>query len=210
MNTTAFPTRSRARARWLGAALVLVLAPLAIAAERAPSRSRGFVDGSAFSTLAGEGSEVVEINLQAPLLRALAHDDAEPQGLADFARKLESVSAYVVQLEHDAARLEKALSLVREMETKLEREGWQRLATVREKSERVSVYLHSDERGVDGLVVLVVDTGESEVVFANIAGTIDLASLGKLGETLSVPGLGALGAVAGESDPEKKAPPVEK
>jgi len=64
---------------------------------------------------------------------------------------------------------------------------------VREKEARINVYIRNDDEVIDGLVVLVVDPEESRVVFANIAGRIDLADLGKLSDTLDVPGLDALG-----------------
>jgi hypothetical protein len=44
---------------------------------------------------------------------------------------------------------------------------------------------------VDGLVVLVFDKDEGEVVFANLVGTIDLAKIGDLDGTLDIPGLDA-------------------
>ncbi len=193
MRTVSFPSMHHPLARALAAALALAVTPLAVAADRAPSRSRGFVDGSAFAALAGEDSEVVEINIQAPLLKALARADAGDEGLGSFVRKLESVSAYIVALEGDPRRTERATRMVREMEAKLERDGWQRLAVVREKAARVNVYIRNNDEVIDGLVVLVVDPEESRVVFANIAGTLDLADLGKLQDTLDLPGLDALG-----------------
>jgi len=123
MNPSPFSAMNRRLARGLAAALAVAIAPYALAAERAPSRHRGLVDGSAFAALAGEDSEVVEISIQAPLLRALSRVDAEDEGLGGFFRKLESVSAYVVGLDHDPRRTERATRMVREMEAKLEREG---------------------------------------------------------------------------------------
>jgi hypothetical protein len=42
---------------------------------------------------------------------------------------------------------------------------------------------------IQGLVVLIMDHGDGTMVFANIAGRVDLASLAEVGEAFGVPGL---------------------
>ena len=42
---------------------------------------------------------------------------------------------------------------------------------------------------VVGLVVLIFDSKDKELVFANLAGEIDVTKLGEIGERLNVPGL---------------------
>lgn len=169
-----------------------LLAPPASGAEREVPRSAGFVDGSAFASLAGPDSDVVEVHLEPPLLRALARIDTGDEGFGQLVRNLRSINAYIVGLDKDAARTERATRMVHEMEGKLDRQGWQRLAVVREKETRLNVYIRTSEETIDGLVVLAVDPGESRAVFVNIAGTIDLARLGELSGTLEVPGLDGL------------------
>ena len=192
MTHRASPSGAPRLATRIVALLALAAAHPALGAEPAAPKPAGFVDGSAFSSLAGDDADLVEIHLGAPLLRALAHLDGEDQGLGEAVRQLTSISAYIVGLKRDAARTEKATQMVREMEAKLERQAWQRLAVVREKETRVNVDVRSTDDKIDGLVVLVVDPDESQVVFANIAGTIDLARLGQLGQTFKVPGLEGL------------------
>lgn len=178
------------------AALVLLtitcLAGSASAAEHDTSKSAGYIDGSAFAALAGEDSDIVEIHLEAPLLKALARIDTEDEGFGQLVRNLRGINAYIVGLDNDSARTERATRMVHDMEGKLDRQGWQRLAVVREKETRLNVYVRSSEETIDGLVVLAVDPKESRVVFVNIAGSIDLARLGELSGTFDVPGLDGL------------------
>ena len=47
----------------------------------------------------------------------------------------------------------------------------------------------SDEDTIRGLVVMVVSPDDGEVIFTNIAGTIDLRQLARLGEAFDLPGL---------------------
>ena len=49
-----------------------------------------------------------------------------------------------------------------------------------------------EELSSNGVTILVTDRGEGEVVFVNLAGTIDLARIGELGDSLDVPGLDEL------------------
>lgn len=158
----------------------------------------GFVDGSEFAKLAGEDSELVEVNIGPSLLKAIARgadDDPEARSVLSG---LVGVNAYIVGLDHDASREGRAAQMVKDIARRLETSGWERLVRVREKSESVNVFVRSNEGTIDGLVVLTFDRDGSEVVFANLVGTIDLARLGDLKGTLDVPGLDAV------DGPEKK------
>jgi hypothetical protein len=42
---------------------------------------------------------------------------------------------------------------------------------------------------VDGLVALIFSSDDKELVFANLAGEIDVSQLGEIGKRLNVPGL---------------------
>ena len=167
---------------------MLVTAPAA-AADPEIERLDGFVDGSAFCDLAGEDDEVVEVHLGPSILSALARGAGEDPDIAPVLEGLRSITACVVSLRGDPARAEKAGRLVRETEVRLERDGWERLARVRDAGERVDVFVRNDERIVRGVTVLVMGRGDGEVVFVNLAGTVDLARIGEIGDTLHVPGL---------------------
>jgi hypothetical protein len=167
--------------------------PPARAAERDLAGLRGYVDGSAFGKLAGEDSDLVEIHLGPTLLGAIARGAKDDPEAAALLGGLRSVSAYIVGLEGNPARAEEATKLLRDMEERLRRDGWEDLARVREKGDRVNVLVLGGDGNVEGLVVLALDKDEGEVVFANLAGKLDLAKLDRLGDTLDVPGLDELG-----------------
>jgi hypothetical protein len=198
-------------------ALGMVWASLAFAAPAFAGRDAemrrhpGFVDGSLFVELAGEDSELVEVSLGPALLRAISRGAADDPEARSVLSGLLGVNAYIVGLENDAARETRAAKLVKDVARHLESSGWERLVRVREKRESVNVYVRNNEETIDGLVVLVFDEEGSEVVFANLVGTIDLARLGEIKGTLDVPGLDALddaetetGAGTGTPAPPKK------
>lgn len=164
---------------------------LALAQDAEVRKHPAFVDGSAFLELAGEEGELVEVTLGPALLNAIAagakeHRDADLSVLAG----LKGIYAYVVGLEDDPVRIEKARKLAVDLEARLVRDKWERIVRVREKGERVNVFTKPGASGpgnVDGLVVLLF-SGD-EVVFCNLVGTIDLAKLGAISEAVDVPGL---------------------
>lgn len=186
-------------------AVVIALASVVTAGLATPAlaakdpdvrRHPGFVDGSEFARLAGEDSELVEVNIGPSLLGTIARGaDDDPEARSVLSGLLH-VSAYVVGLDHDADREGRAAKLVKEIVESLDRSGWEHLVKVREKGESANVYIRSNGKTIDGLVVVVFDRDDSEVVFANLVGSIDLARLGELDGTLDVPGLDAIGGGA--------------
>lgn len=192
------------------AALILVVAA-GSASAAAPDLKRlpGYIDGSAFAEIADESAEVVEVNLSGALLRALGNSK-DPQKDADsIFRQLQSIQAYIVTVGTDPVRIERADALVRDIEAKLRSREWERMARVREKEERIGVFVHYNEAKVDGLTIVMSDKSEGEVVFVNIVGDIDLARLGEVGEQLDLPGLDAVpvkeGAPKAPSAPKRPA-----
>ena len=175
-------------------AFVLAAAGSAAVAQDAEVRRHpAFVDGSAFVELAGEEGELVEVSIGPALLNAIAAGDGS-KGSNELAALsgLKGIYAYVVGLEDDPVRTEKARRLAADIEAKLVREQWERIVRVRDKGERVNVFTKPGPAGtrqVSGLVVMVFDADGSEVVFCNLVGTIDLAKLGAISDAMDVPGL---------------------
>jgi hypothetical protein len=199
---------NRTMALLLPIAIGLAAPCRAAAADPDVSRLPGFVDGAAFCDLAGEDSEVVEVHLGPSLLSALAKGAADSKEGAALLSGLRSISACVVDLEGDKDRTAKASKLVADAEARLERQGWERLARVREKGERVNVFVLNDNDVIRGLTILIIDRDEGQTVFVNLAGTIDLAKIGEIGDTLDVPGLDVLkegGKTSDEPGKPKKA-----
>lgn len=165
------------------------------AAERNTPSSKGFVDGSAFRDLAGDDSEIVEVNLGGSLLQALAGEKKGDSDLGSVLTGLRSIQAYIVGLGDQQEKIDRALRLASDVESKLRRQGWESLVTVREKQSKVNVMTLSEGDTVEGLVVVAVDPAEGRAVFVNIAGSINLARLGELATVIDVPGLDAAGGL---------------
>jgi len=153
----------------------------AFAAER--DKLPGYVDGSRFLDLAGEHTTTVEVNFHGALLKAILGIDPD---LKKLAGGLESIQAVILTFEEKGPAT-KALELMRQTEERLVDSKWEALTRIKEGSSRITVLVLADEEEISGLVVLVADEGE--IVFANIAGTIDLAALARLGEQFDIPGL---------------------
>lgn len=175
--------------------LLLASAPPLAAAEK--GARAGFVDGSFMIDLAGDDAVSVEVSLEGALLRAILKIDPE---LGRVAAGLESIHAVILEGAslggETRARIGERMLAV---ERQLAREGWQRIALVREAGEEVRVLmLGDDEGGVRGLVAMV--SGEEEIVFTNLSGRIDLAAIGRLAEELDLPALDAVGKGADQED----------
>ncbi len=176
------------------AALVCAVAAVALLPAEAQDLSkrarRGFVDGSAFASLGGEGAGTVEVALDGMLLQTLMNVDPE---LKKLAGGLESIRAVILDLSeegNDSLKV-KARDLVLRTEKQLLGQGWSRIAKIRDDGSDISVLVLSGETTIGGLVVLGAGD-DGEVIFANIAGEIDLAAISKLGETFEIPGLDQL------------------
>jgi hypothetical protein len=164
---------------------------LAVAGESATTPSSpGYVEGSRFLDLASPDDSTVEVALQGALLKALVGFDPE---LAEQVGGLESIHAVVLELA-GTERLRQARDTMRKTESDLLERGWQRLARVKDGTANVGVFVLSDAEVVKGLVVLVLDEEEGALVFANVAGIVDLAALAALGQELEIPGLDQLPA----------------
>jgi hypothetical protein len=81
------------------------------------------------------------------------------------------------------------LALVKKTDQKLASSGWQRVTRITDATSTVTVLTHTVGGRIDGLVALIFDSEDKELVFANLAGEIDITRLGEIGERLNVPGL---------------------
>jgi hypothetical protein len=107
--------------------------------------------------------------------------------VAGIACGLEWIGAVVIELGDRADNEFRGQELIEKTEKKLLGKGWERLARVQEGGEDLKVLMLPSGRSVLGLVVLIVE--EDEIVFANVAGNIDMAQLRKLGDQMDIPGL---------------------
>ena len=151
----------------------------------------GFVDGTQLIDIVGDDAVVVEVSLGRSLLKMMTGSDPD---LKQQLGGLESIYALIVDLS-DAQIAGRAREEVRAIERRLVDDGWERIARIKEPDAeiKVLVLLH-DEELIEGLVVMVfsVEDDEPVLVFANIAGLIDMEALEDLGEEFDLPGLDEL------------------
>lgn len=196
--------RTRYRTSLLALALLVAVLPLAVGAAFAePAAPAGeppigaslsdFFDPKFIADVADPDGELVEVNLPGTLLQGLAKGlAAEEPGAAKALSGLSGVTALVVTVKPD--RVEDAHRRVRALSEELVAKGWSPLARVRDKTSTVTVLSgkQAADGRIDGLVVLVFDREERELVVCHLAGTFDLAQLGSISESLDLPGLDAL------------------
>lgn len=163
-------------------------AGLTSASASEPNKHRGYVDGSAFADLADEDDKLIEVTIRGPLLKIASKAiSSEDEDLGEFLDQIVSINAVIVETDKDADHIAR---LIGEMTERLEDRNWERLARIREDDTNVAVYVLYDDEVIDGITVFVSEG--DEIVFANIAGRIDLALIGNLGSKLHIPGLEAL------------------
>ncbi len=180
------PIRSLVCTTLLASSLAL---PLSLRAEDA---SPGHFDFGKFS--AAEGAQLVEVNLRSTLIGLAARltEKAEPE-VSDLLRSLKSVRVNVVGMD-DKNRAELG-DRIAKARAELDSKGWEQVVRVEEKKESVGVYLkHRGEEAIEGLVVMVV-SGNKEVVFVNIVGDLRPEKLALIGERLGIEPLRKAGEV---------------
>lgn len=172
------------------ALMTLCLAgPAALAARAAPPAppsGSGIVDGSEFHDLLDDTQDIVEVDLDSAVLQAMAKKN-DDQG--ELLAKLKSIHAVIGTVKGPASD---ALALVRKTDQKLTGSGWKRITRISAESSTVSVLTHTAGDKIDGLVALIFDRDDKELVFASLAGDIDLSKLEDIGDQLNLPGLGQI------------------
>lgn len=159
-----------------------------LAKERNFKNHPGYVDGSAFAKLAEDAETLIEVSINGVLLRTIANSlGQENEELGDLLSGIVSISAVVME---DGSRQDDAIDLAAEIAEDLENDGWERIARVRDGDDNVTimVLVSEDDDTIAGITVMVSEKG-GHVVFANIAGSIDLGAIAKLSGGLNIPGL---------------------
>ena len=174
----------------LGLVCLLLGSPALAESKKAPP-GPGFVDGAKLIDIVGDDAVMVEVSLPRAMLKMVAGSSS---GLDNQFGGLESIYALIVDLS-DADAAGRARAEVREIERRLIDDGWARIARIKETDAEIKVLvLMHDEEMIEGLVVMIfsVEDNEPVLVFANIAGVIDMKALEDLGEELDLPGLDEL------------------
>lgn len=128
------------------------------------------------------------IQLMMPFLEAGGPEDNEA---AKMLEGLDSVRALIFSVKPN--QREALARKTDEFIEELEHRKWEAIATIVEGDSRINVLIKVQETRVEGVTVVVFDRRSGEMVFANIAGTVDLAHLGDLARRFKIEGLEGLG-----------------
>lgn len=172
-----------------GAALLAIATP-ALADRGDPwERIRdhaAYVEEPGLLDFADDQTEIIEVTLRGPLLRAGARilEREEPE-IAQLVLGLEAVNAVVLN-DWDGSPRE-ARRRMRDIAEDLGRH-WERLVRIRKSDEFVLVYVHLDRYDeIDGLLVMMHEN--DTLVFTNLIGDIDLEHVAELTAHMDIPGL---------------------
>jgi len=165
---------------------MLLAVGLALAPSAAAQRGPGYVGSQSFIDIAGDDGVTVQVSVGKSLIGLITGSDPE---LGKLLGGLESVEMVILDLNRRGVA-DRARAALRETESHLLERRWERLVLVREDETDLRVLVLNDEKNIQGLVVMIIDTDEGQMVFANIAGNLDLSSLEEIGDTFGVPHLG--------------------
>lgn len=145
----------------------------------------GFADFGNLREFENDGA-VTEVILRHRLISMVAamtkkHD---PQ-LASMLEQLRLI--YVHTLKVDENNEKQLHETMKNLNQKLQDDGWEVIVRVREEKEENNIYILPKGEMIEGLCILSIE-GE-EVTFLNIVGTIDLNMLAQLGEKFDLPTL---------------------
>ena len=131
---------------------------------------------------------VTEVILDEDLLSILAQisTDEDPNVMAILdGLKLVKANVFEVSEETEGDLKSKISSI----DSKLSGTDWKRIVKTRSEDELANVYIkHNNNKQIIGLVVTSMESS-GEAAFVNIVGTIDLATIGKLGKQFNIPHL---------------------
>jgi hypothetical protein len=167
--------------------LLIVLFTFTLIAQTDVAKEPGYVD---FGNLAEFESTtgVTEVILDEDLLSILAQisTDEDPNVMAILdGLKLVKANVFEVSEENESG-LE---SKINSIDSRLSGTDWKRIVKTRSEDELANVYIkQNNNKQIIGLVVTSLEKS-GEAAFVNIVGTIDLATIGKLGKQFNIPHL---------------------
>ena len=195
------------------AVAVLVPTPFVHAAEyKSAAEHPGFLSFEQFGLTGEDDNLKVEVNLQDAVLAFFteALRPSEPE-LAEALSKILSIRFQLFELtEEQEAR---AGNQARTLANQLEARGWQRVVRIQENDTQSYLHLKMDGNSILGLAVVFLkqgdDPGSTNFGLINLAGEVDPAQLGRIGQRFNIDvleqaeeNLGGAKAQPSEAQPE--------
>ena len=184
-------------------AVLFVLTLITVGAQTGDVKKEpGYVDFgdlTQFETSTG----VTEVILDEDLLSTLAQISSEedPNVMA-ILNGIKLVKANVFEV--DDKNKEPIIAKISKIDNDLMKKDWKRIVKTRSEEELANVYIkQNSNKQIIGLAVTTMEK-DGEAAFVNIVGTIDLATIGKLGKEFNIPHLeGSVNHHNGEKDETK-------
>lgn len=171
---------------------LILLCGLATAAVADVRRMPGYVEINRLPEVEEAGTSV-EVFLRKPLLKMVSM--AVRQEDREFAELLDRLHLIQARIFEDLGSTD-LRSVVQSITDDLD-DGWERVVRIREKDERIDLYLRPDGDDIAGLYVAIQEDQGNEIVLVNIVGDIDPAELGRIGAKFNIEPLENLGLGAG-------------
>ena len=167
--------------------LLLLFCSSLIAQNTEATKEPGYVNFGSFTEFENS-TGVTEVILDEDLLSVLAEISTEEDpNVMEILKGLKLVRANIFEVtENNKSELE---AKVNSIDSKLMNSNWKRIVKTRSNDEIANIYIkQNSNKQIVGLVVTSVGD-DDEAAFVNIVGTIDLATIGKLGKQFNIPHL---------------------
>jgi Domain of unknown function (DUF4252) len=155
---------------------------------------------SLFSSLAPKATEKVEVTLDGALLQMasvfLDDKDQEESKVKGILGGLKGIYVRSFKFAKVGEFSDADIQAVR-----AQLKGWNQIVNVQQAEQNTGVYLKTDGKKIQGMVVLAAEPKELTVV--NIVGSIDLEQLRNLSGHLGIPDLGGAGKKSAEKNKGK-------
>ena len=128
----------------------------------------------------------LEVNIKGALLRLVAEASRyEDPDLTDLLYKLKAIQVRGYPLSF--SRYDDIENRTADLARQLEDRGWDTVARVRDRDERVDVYVKVHNDAIAGMVVMVLEPGSDDgSVFVNIVGEIQPEEIGRIGSKFNI------------------------
>jgi hypothetical protein len=159
-----------------------------------------------FSGLAGKAKESVDITLDGDTLKmASGFVGGGKTNDPEFAEAVKSLQGiYLKVFSFDKPGMY-SMRDIESVVSQVETQGWKKLMSIRDKDDRVEMWLRTDGADAADSGMLFVATEPKELVLINIVGKVDLQTLAKLQGRMGVP---FMPGIPGVRPPAPPAPPA--
>ena len=167
---------------------MLLLFSFALFAQSSDLKNEpGYVDFGDLSSFENS-TGVTEVILEEDLLSMLAQMSSEEDpNIMAILNGLKLVKANVFEVSED--NQDELKSRIDHIDSKLTGSNWKRIVRTRSAEEIANVYIKANSsKQIIGLAVTTLEA-DGEAAFVNIVGTIELATIGKLGNKFGIPHL---------------------